>query len=161
MKDRILHPVHAVMDRLGRRGTVLAVFALVFLFTGIKGFVDPSADAGRFMLYAMLPPIARLLLWGIPAVLALIAAVQKARHNDAYGFSALAIPAVVLTISYTVSWVGHLMGITSYGTGWVSALQWLLILTLLMVTSGWTEVKRHVIKESTGSIPTQKGGGDE
>lgn len=163
MKNRIvqatLHPIHAVMDRLGRRGTVLAVFSLIYLFIGLKAILDPSTDDGRFMIYAHLPIWARAVLWIVPAALAFGAALQKEKHNDAFGFSALTIPTTVVLVSYAVSWVGFLLGVTTWPNGWVSALQWALILILLLVTSGWTEVKRHKITD-TGSVYIPKGGGD-
>lgn len=139
--------IHRFSERLGRRGLVLALFAIVFFLTGIKSFIAPSPDADRFMLYTMLPHWARGLLWCVPSLIGLYAAFTNKRgQNDGYGFSALAVPAVVLTMSYIISTVGFLFGLTDFSTGWLSAIQWGLILSLLLVTSGWTEVTHEIIR---------------
>jgi hypothetical protein len=134
-------------SRVGRRGLVLVLFSVVFLLTGLKSFFDPSLDHGRFMLYTLLPHWARFVMWGIPAILGIVAAFSSKRGAyDGYGFAALTVPTVILSASYFISTVGYLFGLTDYSTGWVSGIQWGLILSLLLITSGWTEVSHDVVR---------------
>lgn len=122
---------------VGRRGLVLAIYSTVFLFVGIKALVEPSVDGGRFLVYTILPPIFRGVLWITPAVIGLASAV-KPKH-DAFGFGFLTVPPAVLIISYLGSTVAYFLGLTTYHLAWVDAIEWVLILGLLLVTSGWQE----------------------
>lgn len=132
--------LHRIQARLGRRGMVLAIYSLVFLLTGIKSIADPAEDQGRFMLYTLLPPIVRFIIWTIPAILGIIAAVSTSKF-DAYAYAALTIPPVVICVSYIGSEIGFFLGYTDYNAAWVRLLQWLLLLVLLFVTSGWKETE--------------------
>jgi hypothetical protein len=139
--------VHRFRERVGRRGAVLILFSVVFFLTGCKALLDPSQDHDRFMIYTLLPHWARFILWGIPALIGVIAAFSSRRGAyDGYGFTALTVPAVSLIVSYLISTLGYFFGLTDYSAGWVSAIQWGLILSLLLITSGWTEVTHDVVR---------------
>jgi hypothetical protein len=87
------------------------------------------------------------MMWGVPAVVGIVAAFSSRRGAyDGYGFAALTVPTVILGASYFISTVAYFFGLTHYSTGWVSGLQWLLILSLLLITSGWTEVTHDVVR---------------
>ena len=124
--------------RLGRRGLALIAFSLVFALTGLAALLEPAQDQGRFILYMSLPVPARVVLWLAPAALGLWAAFRGV-GRDAVGFAALVVPACVVAFSYVWSMVGYFAGLTDYGLGWTGAGRWLLILTLLLIVSGWKE----------------------
>lgn len=124
--------------RLGRRGLVLVVLSLVFAVTGLKAMLSPAEDEGRFVLYTFLPIWARAILWFVPAALGLWAAF-RGTGRDALGFSALFVPASILTFSYLWSWVGYFAGLTDWSLGWTGAARWLLVLALTLIVAGWKE----------------------
>ena len=126
--------------RLGRRGLALVVFALTFTLTGLRALLAPTEDDGRFILYTFLPVPLRLVLWFVPAGLALWAAF-RGTGRDAIGFAALVIPSSIVAVSYVWSWVGYLVGLTTWSLGWTGAGRWLLVLALVLVISGWKEAE--------------------
>jgi hypothetical protein len=136
---------------LGRRGGVLLVFGVMYAVLGVKAFVEPTLDDGRFVLYAMLPVAARALLWLIPAALALGSLILRKRVGDGAGFAALVLPAGTMAFSYVWSAVAHLFGITDWAFGWSSASIWLLILALILIVSGWGEVQAPAEREEVPS----------
>jgi hypothetical protein len=123
---------------LGRRGLALLVFSAVFALTGLRVLVAPLEDEGHFLLYAFLPQEVRAALWLIPAALGTVAAFRPT-GRDTIGFSALIVPATVVTFSYLWSWVGFFAGATDYALGWSGAARWLLVLALILLVSGWKE----------------------
>lgn len=126
--------------RLGRRGLALITFSLVFAVTGLAAAIEPAQDEGRFILYTMLPVPFRLVLWFVPAALGLWAAFRGV-GRDAFGFSALVIPAVIVAFSYAWSGVFFLVGITDYSLGWTGCARWVLVLALILIVSGWKEAE--------------------
>ena len=126
--------------RLGRRGLALVVFSLVFAVTGLAAAIEPALDAGRFILYTMLPVPFRLVLWFVPAALGLWAAFRGV-GRDAFGFSALVIPAMIVAFSYAWSGVFFLAGLTDYSLGWTGCARWVLVLALILIVSGWKEAE--------------------
>jgi len=125
---------------LGRRGTALVTFSLAFALTGLAALLEPTQDEGRFILYAYLPVPLRLVMWFVPAALAMWAAFQGT-GRDAIGFSALMLPSLVVAISYVWSGVGYLAGLTDWPLGWTGAGRWFLVLTLILIISGWKEAE--------------------
>jgi hypothetical protein len=127
---------------LGRRGGVLVTFGIMYAILGVKAWIEPADDAGRFILYALLPEPARVALWALPALLAIVTLLLRGRWaSDAVGFGALVVPPVVMAFSYAWSTVAFLLGATGWAYGWSSASIWLLILALVLIVSGWGEVR--------------------
>ena len=56
-----------------------------------------------------------------------------------FGFAALVVPPVVLSVSYLWSGVAFLLGATNYAFGWTQAAIWLSILSFVLIVSGWPE----------------------
>jgi len=133
-------PYRRLRARLGRRGLALVVFGLTFALTGLRALLAPTEDEGRYILYTFLPVALRLVLWFVPAALALWAAF-RGTGRDAVGFSALVIPSSVVALSYVWSWVGYLAGLTDWPLGWTGAARWLLVLALILIVSGWKEAE--------------------
>ena len=124
--------------RLGRRGLSLVVFALTFSLTGLRAILAPTEDEGRFILYSFLPVPLRVALWLVPAALAFWAAFRGV-GRDAVGFAALMVPSSVVALSYAWSFVCYLAGLTDWALGWTGAGRWLLVLSLVLIISGWKE----------------------
>jgi len=138
VRHRPLRAYQWMRARLGRRGLALVAFSLVFALTGLAALLEPAQDQGRFILYMSLPVPARVVLWLAPAALGLWAAFRGV-GRDAVGFAALVVPASIVAFSYVWSMVFFFVGLTDYGLGWTGAGRWLLILTLLLIVSGWKE----------------------
>ena len=135
-------PTRALSRVLGRRGATLAILGVAFLIIGIKALlapVEPVED--RYLIYSLLPAVARGFLWIVPAVLALVAAF-KSTGRDGFGFAALAIPPSIMAFSYIWSSVAFALGLSPWAFGWTSAITWLMVLTLLSVVAGWPEPTR-------------------
>jgi len=146
-------PYLRLRARLGRRGLALVVFGLTFALTGLRALLAPTEDEGRYILYTFLPVPLRLVLWFVPAGLALWAAF-RGTGRDAIGFSALVIPSSVVALSYVWSWVGYLAGLTDWSLGWTGAGRWLLVLALVLIIAGWGEA------DDPPTIPTLKEVGE-
>jgi hypothetical protein len=128
-------------SQLGRRGASLLMLGAAFAVIGVKGFLAPTEDDGRFMLYTLLPNFVRGLLWTLPGIAAIVAAF-KPLGRDAFGFSGLTVPATVMAVSYGWSSVAYLFGLTDYAFGWTSGLTWLLVLVFILTVAGWPEPER-------------------
>lgn len=126
--------------RLGRRGLALMAFSLVFAVTGLAVIIEPAQDAGRFILYTLLPVPFRLVLWFVPAGIGLWSAFRGV-GRDSFGFAALVIPASVVSFSYAWSGVYYAAGLTDYSLGWTGFARWLLILALIVIVAGWKEAE--------------------
>lgn len=123
--------------RLGRRGSVLLLYSVAWAALGLKGFLSPSDDDGRFVLYSLLlPSWARLFLWGVPVAFGIYSAF---RDRDSMGFAALTIPPTALAVSYFGSTVGYFLGYTDYSAGWARGLSWAVLVIILLIISGWEE----------------------
>jgi hypothetical protein len=130
----------ALAKRIGRRGASLAILGFVFLVIGVKALVAPAEATGdQFLIYYMLPSYVRGLLWIVPALTALYAAVRHRPGRDGVGFAALAVPTIFMTSSYLWSTVAYFAGLSDWPHGWASALSWFAILALLSVIAGWAE----------------------
>jgi hypothetical protein len=127
---------------LGRRGGILLLLGLMYGVLGVKAWIEPVSDEGRYLLYTYLPEPIRVSLWLIPAAIALGTLALRGRTGtDAPGFVALIIPAGAMAFSHIWSTVGYLLGVTPWAFGWSSATIWLLVLSLILIVSGWGEVR--------------------
>ena len=136
-----------ILTRLGRRGTILMLFAVVFILFGIKSLLDSALPEHDFYLWTYFPPYLRFALFEIPSITAIIAAWMPRRSSDGFGFSVLTVPVTIVATLHLLSFVGFILNITNYGLGWTDALVWFTILLLLLITSGWAEVKPTHQKE--------------
>jgi hypothetical protein len=132
---------------LGRRGGILLMLGAMFGVLGLKAWIEPLQDDGRFIIYAMLPEPVRVALWLVPAVIAILSLIFRKRVGDGAGFAALVLPAGTMAFSYVWSGVAHLVGLTAWPFGWSSAAIWLLILGLILIISGWGEVQAPAERE--------------
>ena len=152
--------------RFGRRRSILLAFAIAWAGIAVKALLEPSTDDGRFMLYTLLPAVARFVLWGIPAVVAFVLAMRKT-IDDGVAWGLLYLPAMVLCLGNLISFIAYLTGVTDYYLGIVSALQWALYVFIIFRISGWAEptqlsgVRPHGLRKQTVVILDENGGDDE
>lgn len=133
-------PTRWLARLLGRRGTALLIFGIVFILTGVKTLLDPTDwDPDRLLLFTYLPAEVRAALWGSSGILAIIAACKRDPGHDSFGFVGLVVPSFMTFFSYVWSTVAFLLGEISWGLGWHSALVWLLILAFISMIAGWPE----------------------
>ena len=141
-------PYAWMRKHLGRRGLALFVFSLVFAVTGLAALIEPAQDEGRYILYMLLPVPLRVVLWFVPAALGLWSAFRDP-GRDALGFAALVIPASIVAFSYAWSVVVYFIGLTDYSLGWTGFTRWVLVLSLILIVSGWEEADNTSPPEQT------------
>jgi hypothetical protein len=114
---------------------------VAFISVGIGILVNHEApDAGNFLLHTYLPDPIRAALWIIPGVAALFAATHRGTGKDGYGFAALVVPVIVRFASYVWATVAFLVGAGTWPHGWVYALIWAGLLSIILIIAGWPEV---------------------
>ena len=123
---------------LGRRGTILTCYGIVWLLIGWGQIVQPQPDQrGLKLLLAAWP----LSVWGWFWIVAGLIAVVFAwapQGRDAAGFVSLVLIVVPWMTSYLASW---LLG--DYPRGWAAAAVWTAITVPIMVVLGWQEPPRR------------------
>ncbi len=123
---------------LGRRGTILSCYGIVWLLIGWGQLVQPQPDQrGLVLLLALMP----LSAWGwcwIAAGLIAVVCAWLPPGRDAPGFVALVLIVVPWMTSYLASWI---LGV--YPRGWAAAAVWTAITVPIMVVLGWPEPPRR------------------
>jgi hypothetical protein len=124
--------------RIGRRGTILACYGLVWILYGYGQLISPQPDQRGLRLSLRLMPLdAWAWLWIAAGVLAVVCA-WAPPGRDAAAFVGLVLIVVPWTASYLVTW---LLG--EYPRGWVAAAIWTVITVPVMVVAGWPEPPRR------------------
>ena len=123
---------------LGRRGTILSCYGIVWMLVGWGQIVQPQPDQrGLRLLLDRMP----LNVWGwcwIVAGLIALACAWLPPGRDAAGFVGLVLIVVPWMTSYLASW---LLG--DYPRGWAAAAVWTAITVPIMVVLGWPEPPRR------------------
>lgn len=131
---------------LGRRGTFLCLFGLIwlgasygFLSTPMARFTTPE-DTG--LLSYLETPWAGL-MWASGGIFAIVVGFLRRRmeNRDEWGFIALLIPAMSWVMTYLWAWVTNLVSGGLYGrpNGWLSALVWSIAVMAILVVAGWPD----------------------
>lgn len=123
--------------QLGRRGTILTCYGIVWLLIGWGQLVQPQPDQrGLRLLLSWAPLQAWAWCWIVAGLIALVCAwVPPGR--DAAGFVSLVLIVVPWMASYLVSWI-----LGGYPRGWAAAAVWAAITVPIMVVLGWPEPPR-------------------
>jgi len=140
----IKHPA----PHLGRRGGVLLILGVIWVFIGISTIVDPSAGFGadhQGLFHEGLPSWLRATLWIGTALFALSSAWRVAGRRDDWGYMALILMPIVRTASYAWAWLIHLTGGHGDPTGWLGALVWATLAILVFTISGWPETPSFIL----------------
>jgi len=123
---------------LGRRGTILLSYGVVWSLIGYGQIVSPQVDQrGLHLLLGLMP----LAAWGwcwIASGLAAIVAAWLPQGKDAIGFVALLVIVMPWMLSYLVSW----WPLGTFPRGWAAAAVWTAIAIPVIVVAGWREPSR-------------------
>lgn len=93
------------LSRLGKRGEVLVVFGVLWLVIGLGVLVNPR-DISPTLLHAQLPIPARIGLWWLAGLLAIVTATRE--RWQWIGYTALILPPAIRALSYVLSVVFNL-----------------------------------------------------
>jgi len=132
---------------LGRRGGVLLILGVIWVFIGISTILDPYAGVGRNrgLFHEALPVWLRATLWIGTALLALSSAWRVAGRRDDWGYMALILMPTVRAMSYLWAWLIDLFGGHGDPTGWLGALVWATLAILVYTISGWPETPSFIL----------------
>jgi len=137
--------------KLGRRGAVLLILGVIWLFIGISTIADPYASGGRNLglFHEALPSWLRATLWIGTALLALSSAWRAAGRRDDWGYMALILMPIVRAMSYLWAWLLNLIPGPPVGdpTGWLGFIVWGTVAVLVFTISGWPESPKFVPPE--------------
>jgi len=138
--------------KIGRRGAVLLILGVIWLFIGISIIADPYAGGGRSqgLFHEALPTWLRATLWITTALFALSAAWRVAGRRDDWGYMALILMPTVRAMSFLWAWLVHLIPGPPDGdpTGWLGFIVWGTVTVLVYTISGWPESPKFVPPET-------------
>jgi hypothetical protein len=141
----------AIAAHVGRRGTFLAAFGVIYLVYGVAQWARETSP------FAALGPAAELLtrppwaaLWLVCGFLACVCAGARRRRGvvrprvDALGYNALLLPPTLWVLGYALSAVLYLATGAQVGTdrAWAALVIWLSVVVAVLVVSGWPEPPR-------------------
>lgn len=133
-------PTRWLARLLGRRGAVLAVLGIAFVFNGLGGLATGQPPKPEHMLlFTYIPTIPSALLWIIPGLAALVAAAQRGTGRDGFGFAALVVPLGLRAFSFIWSTVSYFAGASDWPFAWTGALTWIALLAMILIIAGWPE----------------------
>ncbi|MFD8949476.1 hypothetical protein ACFV0B_11535 [Streptomyces xanthophaeus] len=130
--------VRRLKRQLGRRGTILTCYGLVWVLYGVAQQITPQVDQRGLKLLLNLAPIE---FWGwcwIIAGLIALASAWAPPGRDAAGFAALAVIVAPWTATYLATWA-----LGEFPRGWVAAAIWTVITVPVIVVAGWPEPPRR------------------
>jgi hypothetical protein len=109
-----------LLKHAGNRGLALAMLGALWILTAIGLAVAPLKRT-QLLDENFIPVWGRVLLWGLPGILALVASLWRKLDADAWGW--LMVPVLIRFLSFFVGWVCSLIGIESlaYPDGWRGA----------------------------------------
>lgn len=108
-----------ILKHAGNRGVALAMLGVLWTLVAVGLAVSPLKRPQ--LLEDRLPLWARVALWGLPGILAVVASVWRKLDADAWGW--LMVPVLVRFLSYLAGWVCSLIGWEefAYPDGWRGA----------------------------------------
>jgi len=134
---------------IGRRGAVLLILGVIWVFIGISTLVDPYASGGPELglFHQALPPWLRATAWMVTALVAIASAWRVAGKRDDLGYMALILMPMVRTASFTWAWLIHLIpgGANGAPNGWLGAIVWGTVTVLVFTISGWPETPSFIL----------------
>lgn len=133
------------VQRLGRRGTALLLFAVIFTIYGIAlAGADPSRP-GLGKVADVIPMKALAICWLVTGVVGAICAVLR---KTGIGFGTLMFMPLAWTASYGFTYFSWLITGAGYQLAWAGILVWGLIVGLLALIAGWPEPSVGVSREA-------------
>ncbi|MCX4801797.1 hypothetical protein OG594_09050 [Streptomyces sp. NBC_01214] len=130
--------VRRLRRQLGRRGTILSCYGIVWILYGFGQLVTPQPDQRGLKLALTLFPLDTWgWLWIVAGIIA-IACAWAPPGRDAAGFAALVLIVLPWMATYLAAWITG-----DSPRGWVAAAIWMLICIPVMVVAGWPEAPRR------------------
>lgn len=129
--------VRRLCRRLGRRGTILTCYGLVWMLYGFGQLVTPQPDQRGLQLVLSIRPLE---FWGwcwIAAGLVALVTAWAPPGRDAAAFYVLPLPVMAWTASHLAAWITG-----DSPRGWVAAAVWAVITVPVLVVAGWSEPPR-------------------
>jgi hypothetical protein len=130
--------VRRLRRQLGRRGTILTCYGLVWVLIGYGQLVMPQPDQRGLQTILQLMPLPAWACCWMAAGLIALASAWAPPGRDAAGFVALALIVVPWATSYLAAWA-----LGGYPRGWVAAAIWMVITVPVIVVAGWSEPARR------------------
>ena len=128
---------------LGRRGTILLCYGIVWAIIGYGQITSPAPDLrGLRLLLQMMS----LDVWGwlwVASGLIAVASAWLPQGKDWPGFLALPLMVLPWMVSYFLAWV-----LGDFPRGWVATVVWGAIAAPVLVVAGWREPPRPKRLES-------------
>jgi len=133
--------------KLGRRGAVLLILGVIWLFIGISIIADPYAGGSRNqgLFHEESPSWLRATLWITTALFALSAAWRPAGRRDDWGYMALILMPTVRAMSFLWAWLINLFGGQGDPVGWLGFIVWGTVVILVYTISGWPETPSFIL----------------
>lgn len=127
--------------RLGRRGTVLALFGVVWVMQGITVLIAPESPT--YYLISQFTAV-RAIVWIATGIVAIVYAARP-QGDDAPGFLALYVMAAYRIVAYGAGFVLWALpgGTEGNPRGIIGAFSWGVILLSILVMAGWHETGRR------------------
>lgn len=130
--------VRRLKRQLGRRGTILTCYGIVWLLYGYGQLISPQVDQrGLAMLLRLMPLDVWAWCWIAAGVIAVVCA-WAPPGRDAAAFLALVLIVVPWTATYLVAWLSG-----DSPRAWVAAAVWAVITVPVLVVAGWPEPPRR------------------
>jgi hypothetical protein len=132
-------------QRLGRRGTLLMMYASGYGLYGVGQFRHgPSTrfgDLGR--LTGIINSHATGWLFIAGGLIGLVVSLRPRREADGVGFMAVLVPLLVWVGLYAISWIVGLCTHNAAGNSgaWVTCSVWAIIAGTVLITAGWPDPK--------------------
>lgn len=139
--------------RFGYRGAALLVLGVMWTLFGISVLLQPEMDARPWVFHELLPIPVRAGLWVAAGLVGVIFGLRGSDKDDTVGMVALMLMPLerfasfaVSYLAYAITWTAHHFShdieITGYKQGWIAAMFWLLIITLVRLVAGWPNPRR-------------------
>jgi hypothetical protein len=127
----------AIRLHLRRRGALLLLLALLYLYVGAGLWMQPG-EVDDALFHTHLPLWVRVGLWLVPAV---VASVFAFKERDRWGWMVLVLPVVLRICSFIGAWVFWLVpgGVEGHADGLWRSLLYVFILGVILLGSGWPE----------------------
>lgn len=123
-----------ILSRVGRRGSILIILAIVDVAYGYS-LIGPSSDALGTAAITWRQHFAPLWVWGgVWLAVAAILIVSAFLRNDAIGYLAAIVLKIGWSLTTLLSW---LFG--GVERGWLSAIVWMVVAAMVWVIAGWPE----------------------
>ncbi|MFL6109949.1 MAG: hypothetical protein ACJ786_01130 [Catenulispora sp.] len=127
----------ALMHRIGRRGAILLILAVIDVSYGLS-LIGPPRETLSMAVMRWREHYAPLWAWGIGwLVIAAILIVSAFLRNDRFGYAAAIGWKIAWSLTTLASWI-----VGGVDRGWVSSIIWAVVAGMIVVIGGWPEPHR-------------------